>query len=146
MLAVCCCVRSTSSSRLPGPVKSVARFLRVSFQPGGTAMRNPAAALLASAAVTVCIVQPAGSAVDGLLSAFTDLKVVVVSAPEGTAPGLEPDLPALAVPGLLWLSARAVPTPIAAATITATTSQRIRRPWPRPRPARPPLEPGAYRP
>ena len=55
-------------------------------------MLKPAAALLASAAVTVCIVQPAGSAVDGLLSASTDLNPVGVSATEGTVAGLEPCL------------------------------------------------------
>src|SRR5487761_782708 len=85
MLEVGCCVRSTSSSRFPGPVMTVARPLRVSCQPGGASMLNPAAALLASAAVTARVDQPAaGSAVDGLLSASTDLKPVVVSATEGT--------------------------------------------------------------
>src|SRR5258705_5576347 len=145
MSDVGCPVRSTSKRRSPGPLKSVARPLRVSVQPGGTSMLNPAAALLAAVAVTVCVDQSAaGSAVDGLLSASIDLKPLGVSATEGTALGL-PVLPALAALVLPFLfSARAVPTPIAAATITATTSQRIRRPAPRPRPARPPRVPGVY--
>src|ERR1700722_19531769 len=143
MLEVGCAVRSISSSRAPGPVKSVARSLGVSFQPGGRSMLNPAAALLASAAVTVTVDQPAGSAVDGLLSASIDLNPVGVSATEGTVAGVEPP-PALPVPELFLFSARAVPTPIPAAMITATTSQRIRLPWPRPRPVRPPPVPGLY--
>src|ERR1700730_16662792 len=143
MLEVGCAVRSISSSRSPGPVKSVARSLRVSFQPGGRSMLNPAAALLASAAVTVTVDQPAGSAVDGLLSASIDLKPVGVSGTEGTVVGVEPP-PALPVPELSLFSARAVPTPIAAAMITAGASQRIRLPCPRPRPVRPPPVPGLY--
>src|ERR1700730_17547371 len=143
MLEVGCAVRSISSSRFPGPVKSVARSLRVSFQPGGRSMLNPAAALLASGAVTVTVDQPAGSAVDGLLSASIDLKPVGVSGTEGTVVGVEPP-PALPAPDLSLFSARAVRTPIAAAMITASASQRIRLPWPRPRPVRPPPVPGLY--
>src|SRR6185437_5693962 len=143
MLEVDCCVRSTSRSRSPGPLKSVARPLVVFVHPGGTSMLNPAAALWTAAAVTVCVDQSAaGSAVDGLLSASIDLKPVGVSATEGTAPAA-PAPPAPVPPPLLF-SARAVPTPTAAATITATTSHRIRRLCPRPRPARPPPEPGRY--
>ena len=106
-------------------------------------MLNPAAALLAVAAVTVFVDQPAGSAVVGLLSASTDLKPVGVLATDGSAPLV---LPALAAPVLPWLlfSARAMPTPIAAAMMTASRSQSIRRPCPGRRPVRPPPEPGVY--
>src|ERR1700761_5567334 len=140
MLEVLCCVRSTSKTRLPGPMKSVARPLGFSDQPGGTSIENPAAVLRASAAVTVCVDQSAaGSVVDGLLSAFTDWKVVVVSATEGIVAGVLPRLPVLPC----WLSATAVPIP--AATITAAASQMICHFRPRrPRPARPPPLPGAY--
>src|ERR1700751_2138084 len=120
MLEVLCWVRSTSTNRLPGPVKSLARPLRFSDQPGGTSIENPATVLWASAAVTVCVDQPAaGSVVDGLLSAFTDWKVVVASATEGSVVEVLPGVPVLPC----WLSATAVP--IAAAMITATASQMI---------------------
>src|SRR6478672_2468951 len=100
MLVVLCSVRSTSTSRSPGPVKSVCRPLCLVSQPGGTSIENPAAALCACAWVTVCVVQSApGSAVEGLLSASTDFNFVTVSATEGTVVGWPPAalvLPALA--------------------------------------------------
>src|SRR5579863_5177131 len=142
MSVVFCGVRSTSTSRSPGPVNSVARWSRFSLQPGGRSSEKPATAgEPRSVAVTVACHQPDGITADGWFSASTDLKPVGVSAtnalPVDCVPFGEP-------PPLWWFSASAAPTPTAAAMMTATTSQAICRPRPRPRPERPPPAPGAY--
>src|ERR1700722_16152050 len=109
MSVVFCGVRSTSTSMSPGPVKSVARALRFSLQPGGRSSENPATAgAPRSAAVTFAFCQPDGSTADGLFSASTDLKPVAVSwtnplLPDCVAPGETP-------PPLCWVRASATPT------------------------------------
>src|ERR1700761_4968505 len=135
MFVLGCGVRSTVSSRSPGPVKLVASWLRLSFQPGGSATENPAV-LFRSLAARLTWCHPDGTVVVGLFSALTDLALVVVSGTMSVTAAalLDPLLPGL-------FSARAAPTPAPIATTTAAASQMTRL-LPRVRRVRPPPPPG----